>query len=90
MFPNVDEMPIVPDILENVKYLFDAVYNPAPTKLINTANSLGVKTLGGMSMLVHQAIMAEMLWNDIQISDNIAKTVEKEALAVLNEALKEI
>jgi len=81
MFPDVDEMPIPPDILGKVDYLFDAIYNPCPTKLITEAEKRGVKTLGGMPMLVYQAAMAETIWhseNDMKISNNIIRNIIEE------------
>ena len=68
MHPNVDEIPITPGLLDKVEYLFDAIYNPYPTKLIREAQRRGVRTGDGMTMLVHQAVQAQRIWNDIQIS----------------------
>ncbi|MCL1865966.1 MAG: shikimate dehydrogenase [Oscillospiraceae bacterium] len=78
MFPNVDEIPIVPEILGKVRYLFDAVYNPHPTKLIEQAEKRGVKTLGGLPMLVYQAVMSQTIWNDLQVSENIVRAIISE------------
>jgi shikimate dehydrogenase len=78
MFPNVDEIPIVPEILNKVDFLFDAIYNPSPTKLIAEGDKRGVKTLGGLPMLVHQAAMSQMIWNGSQISDNIVRAIISE------------
>jgi shikimate dehydrogenase len=69
MYPNVDEMPLCPAILGKVKFLFDAIYNPEPTKLMTEAMKRGVKTLGGMTMLVCQAVMSQRIWNEVEISD---------------------
>lgn len=63
MYPNVDNMPVNEDIIKNCKAVFDAVYNPLETKLIKTAKSLGKKAVGGMSMLVWQAVVAHQIWN---------------------------
>jgi len=81
MYPETDEIPIAPDIVGKVKYLFDAVYNPSPTRLIIEGQKRGVKTLGGMTMLVEQAAMAETIWhseNNLQISKNIIKMIISE------------
>jgi shikimate dehydrogenase len=78
MFPHADEMPLGQAVLGKVQYLFDAIYNPYPTKLISEAEKRGVKTLDGMVMLVYQAVMAEKIWNDVDISDAyIAKIIEE-------------
>ena len=52
MYPQIDEMPVGREILENTEYVFDAVYNPMETKLLKTARECGCKVLGGISMLV--------------------------------------
>ncbi|MCL1832199.1 MAG: shikimate dehydrogenase [Oscillospiraceae bacterium] len=78
MYPHADEMPLSPAILGKVTHLFDAVYNPAPTKLIQTAESRGVKCLDGMTMLVYQAVMSQRIWNDIEISDaSVAQIIQE-------------
>ncbi len=62
MYPNTDAMAITGEQLSRCKALFDAVYNPEKTKLIQTAESLGIKTVGGMAMLVWQAVKAHEHW----------------------------
>lgn len=62
MYPNTDCVPITAEQLSHCKALFDAVYNPEETLLIKTAKQLGIKTVGGMAMLVWQAVKAHELW----------------------------
>ncbi|MCL2754729.1 MAG: shikimate dehydrogenase [Oscillospiraceae bacterium] len=80
MHPNADELPLCSAVIGRAKHVFDAVYNPCPTKLLKEAQKRGAQTLGGMAMLVHQAIMAEKIWNgdEIQISDDDAAKIIKE------------
>lgn len=63
MYPNVDVMPVGEDIIKNCNAVFDAVYNPLETKLIKTAKAMGKKAVGGMSMLVWQAVVAHQIWD---------------------------
>ena len=63
MFPNVDKMPCAEDVLDNVKYVFDVIYNPRETRLTKTAREKGCKTLNGMAMLVLQAVAAHEIWD---------------------------
>lgn len=63
MYPHIDEAPIGVEDVQRASYLFDAVYNPIETKLMKTARQSGVKTLGGMAMLVRQAVAAHRIWN---------------------------
>ncbi len=62
MYPNINEAVITNRQLECCSALFDAVYNPQKTKLMSMAENLGIKTVGGMSMLVWQAVKAHEHW----------------------------
>lgn len=64
MFPNVDAMPVALDVLDNVKYVFDAVYNPRKTLLMKQALIRGAIVSGGMAMLVWQAVAAHEIWDN--------------------------
>lgn len=63
MYPKAEFSPLKKEQLEGVKYLFDAVYNPAETLLAKYAGELGIKAVTGMSMLVLQAVAAHEIWN---------------------------
>lgn len=69
MYPNVDSMAVSEKIISKCSNVFDAVYNPLETKLLQTAKANGAKTLGGISMLVWQAVVAHEIW-DGTIYDN--------------------
>lgn len=63
MYPNVDTMADINiECLKNCKTVFDIVYNPAETLLIKTAKEYGIKTIGGMAMLVWQAVKGHEFW----------------------------
>ncbi len=62
MYPHTDGMILTEEQLKNCTALFDAVYNPEKTQLIKTAEKLGIKTVGGMAMLVWQAVKAHEFW----------------------------
>jgi shikimate dehydrogenase len=65
MHPNNDDIPIHDSVLSNVKFVFDAIYNPRETRLLKTAKNYGATVLGGMSMLVLQAVRAHEIWNGV-------------------------
>lgn len=73
MFPKVDFMPCDEDMLENVKYVFDVVYNPRDTLLVKTAEKHGVKAMSGMAMLVFQAVVAHKIWNESNFEESDIK-----------------
>ena len=63
MYPNVDTMPVGEDIINMSKAVFDVVYNPLETKLVKTAKAMGKKAVGGMAMLVWQAVVSHQIWD---------------------------
>ncbi|MDI1240772.1 MAG: shikimate dehydrogenase [bacterium] len=50
------------DQLADVKLVYDLVYNPIETRLIHEAKSAGVKTLGGLEMLIAQGAEQFKIW----------------------------
>lgn len=62
MYPNTDASPATDELLSSCGALFDAIYNPDVTVLMSKAASLGIKTVGGMPMLVWQAVAAHEFW----------------------------
>ncbi len=58
MFPHEEEMPIDPGLFPNLEGVLDVVYNPLSTALVTKGRSLGVKSRGGLEMLVWQAALA--------------------------------
>ena len=56
-------MPCAADVLDNVKFVFDLIYNPRETLLTKTAREKGCKALNGMAMLVLQAVAAHEIWD---------------------------
>ncbi|NLG93640.1 MAG: shikimate dehydrogenase [Clostridiales bacterium] len=62
MYPNTEACPVSEEIIRNAACVFDAVYNPNETLLLRTARKNGVRTIGGISMLVWQAAAAQESW----------------------------
>lgn len=77
MFPKVDRMPCLPEVLDNVKFVFDAIYNPKETLLAKTAREKGCKAMTGMAMLVLQAVAAHEIWDNASYNkEDIDKLIE--------------
>lgn len=86
MYPKTDAMVLTEAQLRNCKALFDAVYNPEKTLLIKTAEGLGIKTVGGMAMLVWQAVKAHEFWYGAEF-----KTADiEEIIAAANREMERI
>lgn len=62
MYPNVGKSPVSGQVVSRCKAVFDAVYNPRETELLRLAGQAGVKTVGGMGMLVCQAAYSHHIW----------------------------
>lgn len=58
---NFDVSILPPDTVVN-----DIVYNPMETQLLKDAAACGLKTIGGLGMLLHQAAAAFQIWTGIR------------------------
>ena len=78
-----DQMPLEfsdLDMLSNDTVIYDIVYNPVKTVLINEAQKRGLKTIGGLDMLIYQAQKAINIWTGKIPDFNIMKIAALEAL----------
>ena len=57
-----DDMPFDPTLLRAGHVVADLVYHPLDTALLRAAGAAGVRTVDGLSMLVHQAVLQQELW----------------------------
>jgi 3-dehydroquinate dehydratase / shikimate dehydrogenase len=64
MHPHVADMPVSTDWLRAAEPLvFDAVYNPLRTRLLNEAAGIGCPCVSGIEMFIRQAVEQFKLWN---------------------------
>lgn len=85
MFPKIDAQPISDKVISKCANIFDAVYNPLETTLIQKAKANGSNATGGMSMLVWQAVVAHEKWdNSTYDTDDIQKLCIDASQALLN------
>ena len=66
MYPDNDSCKIDLLMFKNLLAVFDLVYNPLKTKLIEKAEKLGIACSNGLSMLVEQALLSEDIWTNGQ------------------------
>lgn len=64
MYPNVNESPLDMKFLKGSEMIYDLIYNPFETKLIKHGMELGINTINGLSMLMHQGIKSFEIWTD--------------------------
>jgi shikimate dehydrogenase len=62
MFPHVDECPVPEKIVQRCEIVFDLIYNPIETKLLETAKRMGKTAINGMKMLYMQAEKSHEIW----------------------------
>ena len=74
MYPQIENQPVSDNIINRCANVFDAVYNPLETVLIKKAKANGANAVGGMSMLVWQAVVSHEKWDgSVYDNDDIAK-----------------
>lgn len=88
MYPKSDACPVSEEVIGNCGAVFDAIYNPTKTKLVSVAESKGIQAVGGMSMLVLQAVVAHEIWDgDSYTKEQIDKIIS-EAVEIVNRDFK--
>jgi shikimate dehydrogenase len=60
-----DEMPFDTKLLNQHQIVADIVYHPRCTALLAAARDRGSRTVEGLGMLVHQAVLQQQLWTGI-------------------------
>ncbi|MGN0479786.1 MAG: shikimate dehydrogenase [Hominenteromicrobium sp.] len=69
MYPNAGRSAVDARVLARCAAAFDAVYNPGETEFLRLAGENGLKTVGGMGMLVCQAVAAHEIWYGAAFAD---------------------
>ena len=91
MFPHADASPVDLTVFPRLKGVFDAVFNPLRTRLIEQAENLGVPVASGLLMLTAQAKAAGILFRGGDYSEpSPASEVGAEILKVWREVTAEL
>ena len=78
MYPDVNKRLIDLSRFEKAEACVDLIYNPSRTRFIQDAEDLGIKTAGGLSMLVAQAYKASRFFaGDKEGAENIGADARK-------------
>lgn len=83
MFPHTEGCPVPEQVIRRCGAVFDAIYNPAQTRLMQLARAAGIPTVGGMDMLVQQAACAQTIWYGAQFSPADLSALTRQAQAQL-------
>ena len=82
---SMDLTPVEPNVLKTMRLgaiVYDIIYNPRKTILIQNAETLGLQTIDGCEMLIHQGAKAFEIWTGkkapvsvmkIALLDNLAR-----------------
>ncbi len=62
MHPDVDSIPLREDLLNEKHTVFDIVYSPENTRLLNAASAKGCRIIRGLDMLINQGIKQFEIW----------------------------
>ena len=69
MYPNNGKAPLDIALLPQLEAVFDMIYNPARTKLLQDAAARNIPSANGLLMLVSQARRAAEIFLDVKIAD---------------------
>jgi shikimate dehydrogenase len=61
-FPDAGDCAVTESVVARCHAVFDAVYNPPETRLLEMARENGAKCAGGFGMLFYQAVEAQRHW----------------------------
>jgi shikimate dehydrogenase len=81
MHPRGGESPLDAGLLDGGAVVYDLVYNPADTRLLDEARAAGCRTIGGLEMLVAQAAAQFTWWTGESPSTDVMRAAAIERLS---------
>lgn len=87
MLPELDSMPVDPERIPGLSVVIDTVCNPLKTKLVQRAHALGMKSIGGIEMLIAQAVYSSRFFlqknTEVAIDNQLFKDVKQKICNVV-------
>jgi len=80
MTPDVNSMPLSPNLMEPEMVVMDVVYNPLKTRFLQEAENIGCTTVDGVSMFVHQGAVQFEMWTNNKAPVDVMRKVVLEEL----------
>jgi 3-dehydroquinate dehydratase/shikimate dehydrogenase len=77
----VNETPATAEQLRGVRLAYDLVYNPSETRFLREARDAGCDTLGGIEMLLAQAVEQFKLWMGSEPDQEVMRAAALNSLA---------
>ena len=75
------ELPFDPALLRPGQVVADLVYHPLETALLRAARQAGGTPVDGLGMLVHQAVLQQVLWTGVRPDPAIMRAAAETALS---------
>ncbi|MDO4378256.1 MAG: shikimate kinase [Erysipelotrichia bacterium] len=75
MYPHNSDCAVQTDMFPNLEAVVDVIYNPLNTKLVMQAQKNGIKAIGGLYMLVSQAVHASSLFQSENYSAELIEEI---------------
>jgi shikimate dehydrogenase len=79
MSPDVDALPIDASVLHSGITVFDTIYNPAQTKLLQAAARAGCVVQNGLRMLLYQGLASFTCWTGVDADESLFNITELQA-----------
>ena len=80
MYPKTEASLVPAELLHSKLAVFDAVYNPRRTRLIEDASAAGCRVIEGMEMFLGQAVVQFELWTGQEAPVTVMRRVVEECL----------
>lgn len=80
---SADQIPLSLSVLKELPtstVIYDVIYNPSKTLLLQKAKEFGLETINGLDMLIHQAAKAQEIWTGKMPDFNKMKIAALESL----------
>lgn len=84
MYPAVEHCPVAPEIIDRFFAAADLIYNPQETLFLKNAKEKGLKTVGGLSMLIYQSVYAQQVWQQRDIPDAVIPPIYNTLVQLLS------
>ncbi len=76
-----DDLPVAADRLRAGHVVADLVYHPLQTALLRAAAAVGARTVDGLGMLIHQAVLQQVLWTGVRPDPGVMREAAHQELA---------
>lgn len=74
---------VEPELLHADMLVYDLIYNPQETKLLNMARLKGAKVSNGLGMLFYQGVLAFQHWAEMELSGFVKEQMHRALLQAL-------